>query len=77
MANAHFFSAAVDLPLQTLAPTVSPTKHDDEHFDEKKEVQDYVSEVDPHGDLTVHQEEMPEGPTVTRWEEWAYVSACD
>ena len=25
-------------------------------------------------DAVVHEQAMPEGPTVTRWEEWAYVS---
>jgi hypothetical protein len=73
MANAHFYSAAVDLPLQTLAPTISPTRHDEKHDDIKDMSDINTEEVDPHGDLTVHQEEMPEGPTVTRWEEWAYV----
>jgi hypothetical protein len=73
MANAHFYSAGMELPLQTLAPTVSPAQHG-APFDTKDGVDIDLHEVDPHGDLTVHSEEMPEGPTVTRWEEWAYVS---
>jgi len=73
MANAHFYSAGMDLPLQTLAPTISPTRDADKYDDIKEAGEVNLEEIDPHGDLTVHQEEMPEGPTTTRWEEWAYV----
>ncbi|ORY20995.1 MFS general substrate transporter [Naematelia encephala] len=67
MANAHFYSAGVELPNQGIAPVISPTIHDD-----KKDLGESGLQMIPGDDQVVHEQEMPEGPTVTRWEEWAY-----
>lgn len=76
MANAHMFSAGVDLPNQTLAPMVSPTEHGDHEKDKDGFVNTTAVEGDVPRDMTVHEQDMPEGPTTTRWEEWAYVRSC-
>ena len=76
MANAHFFSAGLELPNQGMAPVVTPSAHLDDDIDKKDgDIQfgDGVEERIGGDDALIHEQAMPEGPTVTRWEEWAYV----
>jgi hypothetical protein len=70
--NAHVYSTAVNPPNEGLAPTTSPTAHPADHKDPAAVMQG-VTEV-PAGER-VEEEEMPEGPTTGKYEEWAYVSA--
>ncbi|CAD6583982.1 MAG: hypothetical protein TREMPRED_003707 [Tremellales sp. Tagirdzhanova-0007] len=75
MANAHFFSAGLELPNQGMAPVVTPSAHLDDDIDKKDgDIQfgDGVEERIGGDDALIHEQAMPEGPTVTRWEEWAY-----
>ena len=77
MANAHFYSAGMELPNQGLAPVISASddkdhKHDFAQTQDGDVVEERVGEAG-----VVHEQAMPEGPTVTRWEEWAYVSFPD
>ncbi|RSH90427.1 hypothetical protein EHS25_001032 [Saitozyma podzolica] len=67
--NAHVYSTAVNPPNEGLAPTISPTAHPADHKDPAAVMQG-VTEV-PAGER-VEEEEMPEGPTTGKYEEWAY-----
>lgn len=74
MANAHLFSAGVELPNQGLAPIVTVSSHLDDDDKIKLGADDAgVEERIAGDDAVVHEQAMPEGPTVSRWEEWAYV----
>lgn len=71
MAAAHLFSAGVDLPGQTIAPMISPSADTDHKHDLLDERDIRPGAHGEEGEM-VPEQEMPEGPTVTRWEEWAY-----
>lgn len=76
MANAHLFSAGVELPNQCLAPVISPSAHFGDSEEKYGLGGDARVEERVAGDAgEVHEQAMPEGPTVSRWEEWAYVRA--
>lgn len=85
--NAHLYSTAVGLPNETLAPVVALTNAEpidgvsgDPDLDKKES--GVIGAYGAHGAgglslaqvEAVHEEEMPEGPPTSRWEEWAYVS---
>ena len=76
MANAHFFSAGLELPNQGLAPVVTANAQEDLDKKDGDGESIVVAGVEERvgSDGVVHEQAMPEGPTVTRWEEWAYVS---
>ena len=69
MSRNNPLATAVDLPNQGIAPMIEPTDNVVPEAEALREKQ-----VDPEvipSDLVLHEETMPEGPTVTRWEEWA------
>lgn len=66
MANAHLFSAGMELPNQGIEPVAFVDK---DHHTDVKDME--VAEMRPGPDDVMHEEEMPEGPTTTRAEEWA------
>lgn len=70
MASAHLMSAGVELPNQLMAPVHDPVHLPKRDSDDKKDpALAGVSHVD--GDV-MHEQSMPEGPPVSKWEEWAY-----
>jgi hypothetical protein len=70
---AHLFSAGVELPNQGIAPATTIVSSHDHQLDDKKE--DFagveVGEERPGDENVVHEVEMPEGPTTSKYEEWA------
>ena len=65
-ANAHIFSTAVEHSKAVVVDTAHIGQHDDK--EQLSEDQQALPEV-----ATYQEQELPEGVTVTKWEEWAYV----
>jgi hypothetical protein len=71
---APIYSTAVMQPGEVIVGEDAP--HDSGNLDLDKKDDFGTSEVAPHyleDDIT-REQALPEGPTVTKWEEWAYVS---
>ena len=65
-------ATAVDLPNQGIAPVIAPMEMDDAgKFDGEEPEKQLEAEERVGVEGVIHEEAMPEGPTVTRWEEWA------
>lgn len=68
---AQIYSTAIEQPKDVILPA--------EPLPIVDEVKDDIAthhEAPVGGDLEFQEQEMPEGITVTKWEEWAYVSSA-
>ncbi|ORX35478.1 autophagy-related protein 22-like protein [Kockovaella imperatae] len=63
-------ATAVELPNQGIAPTHEP--HGGHHASDAMSEKHVEAGDEIPSDLVMHEEAMPEGPTTSRWEEWAY-----
>jgi hypothetical protein len=79
MAQAHLISAGVELP-STLPHEITRQSHDETPDDDSIDkgiggsnanTRQVETEVELEDDM-MRAQDMPEGPTVTKWEEWAY-----
>lgn len=67
MANAHLFSAGMELPNQGIEPVVALV--DKDHPDTKHDIE--LAPMRPGAGDVMQEEDMPEGPPTTRAEEWS------
>lgn len=78
MSQPRAFVGNMENPVQGMEPVIEPIPqaygHEDLDDKEEAKVDAKVREgavQRPGDEAMVHEEDLPEGPTVTRWEEWA------
>ena len=70
MSKANTFMGAVDLPSQGMEPVIEPMEPGQINEKDGPIIHEGMVER-PGNEAMVHEEDLPEGPTVTKWEEWA------